>query len=170
VPAGPGKLERRLASPFDGRVPSSNRLRAPLCRARTATRGGPSRASCSHRVGCISRERESADYRRGLRFPHRPAKSDAFPRTPRCVPPFCACPRPRGSLPAFVQVGLSSTQHLRPEEHRRFAARESLRLFNHPVMPGLTSQATGAAQSNGTKGWLLPPSRTPRSQRSRRLL
>jgi len=73
--------------------------------------------------------------------------------------------RTRGSLPLFIRAGLSSTQHLCPEEHRRFAERESLRLFNHPARPGMTRQASGVAQSSGTRGWLLPPPDTPRSQR-----
>jgi hypothetical protein len=93
VPAGPGSAEQRFAPSFGGRVPSSNRLRAPL-------------SSCAHCCGrrnlsCVVRApgdyfaRTRGESPLDLRFPQLPAKGKAFRRRPRCVPPFCALVIPR---------------------------------------------------------------------------
>jgi len=103
---------------FGGRSPSSNQFRAP-----------PS--SCEH---CYERRilsrvllapgvhsaRTRGELPLGLRFPHRPAKGGAF-HEDRGAFRRLASERARGLLPVFIRTGLSSTQHLCPEEHRRVA-------------------------------------------------
>jgi len=103
---------------FGGRSPSSNQFRAP-------------RSSCEH---CYERRilsrvllapgvhsaRTRGEPPLGLRFPHLPAKGGAFHEN-RGAFRRLALERARGLLPVFIRAGLSSTQYLCPEEHRRFA-------------------------------------------------
>jgi len=103
---------------FGGRSPSSNQFRAP-------------HSSCEH---CYERRilsrvllapgvhpaRTRGEPPLGLRFPRRPAKGGAF-HEDRGAFHRRAPGRARGLLPVFIRAGLSSTQYLCPEEHRRFA-------------------------------------------------
>ena len=114
------------------------------------------------------RRERGTSHRIGPRFPHRPAKGDALRRRPRCVPPPCPCmiariaPRSRASGPPLHAAPV-------PRRTPTLCRRREPAPLLPPATPGMTSQASGAARSNGTKGWLLPPFRTPRSQRPRRL-
>jgi len=78
-----------------------------------------SQASCAHRATRSARTRDDPPL--GLRFPQRPAKGEAF-HEDRGAFHRHAPARARGSLLSFAQVGLPSTRHPCPEEHRRFAA------------------------------------------------
>jgi len=111
---------RRFARRLGGRSPSSNPYRAP-------------HSSCEH---CYERRnlsrvllapgdslhanvgRTTAEASGSRISPRRAVRSDedrgAFHRP--------ALVRTRGSLPLIIRAGLPSTQHLCPEEHRRFAA------------------------------------------------
>jgi hypothetical protein len=84
---------------FGGRVPSSNRFRAPLsscwqCYERR------NRSRVLPTPGGFAPRKRGASHVLGIRFPQLPAKGDAFRRTPRCVSPPCACvdPEDRSSL------------------------------------------------------------------------
>jgi hypothetical protein len=142
---------------FGGRGPSSK----PVPRTSFVVRAVLREAEPLARFACtgwfVQRERGTS-HRIGPRFPHRPAKGDALRRRPRCVPPPCPCviariaPRFRASGPPLHAAPV-------PRRTPTLCRRREPAPFLPPAMPGMTSQASGAARSNGTKGWLLPPFR-----------
>jgi hypothetical protein len=154
----PGLRDR--ADPSEGsrclsaaRGPSSDRLRTPLCRAIAAAGGGTSRALRLHRGD--SHENGS----RRSSVPALPREGRSVPAKTEVRSTASAPARDRGSLPALTQVGLSSTRHLCSRAPTLCSSREPAP-FRPPAMPGVTSQAFGAAQSNDARGWFAAPSRT----------
>jgi len=104
--------------PFGGRSPSSNQFRAP----RSSCEQCYERRNLSRVLPApgVHSARTRGEPPQGLRFPHRPAKGGAFHEN-RGAFRRRALERARGLLPVFIRAGLSSTQHLCPEEHRRVA-------------------------------------------------
>jgi hypothetical protein len=124
-------FERRIASAFQRPIPLLERDSAHLVRrARSASRGGPSRAFCAHRTAGIARGRDA----RPLRPPRSVASREGrYVLAKTEVRSTAIAPlRARGSLPAFAQVDLSSTQHLCSGRAPTLCSWESLRLFNPP--------------------------------------
>ena len=116
-------------------------------------RGGTSRAFCSHRV--TRSARTGASHARPP-VPARPAKGRCVPTKTEVRSAALRLHETRGSLPALAQVGLSSTRHLCVPKSADALQLGEPAPFRPPVVPGVTSQAPVAAQSNGTRGWLLP--------------
>jgi len=105
---------------FGGRSPSLNQFRTPLLSCEHCyERRNLSRVLLAPDASlCASAGRDIAEVS-GSRMPREGScvltkTEGAFHRR--------ALVRARGSLPALLQAGLPSTQHLCPEEHRRFAA------------------------------------------------
>jgi len=170
TPARTGAIRVKVSFPFSGaRVPSSNRAAHPVVVRTPAWKGGPLLAS-GVRTGWLEARERAARHRRGLRSRKRPAKGECVRRRPRCVPPSGDASDARGSLLTSARAGLPATRHLLPEGGRCIAAMGAPTPFQSPVVPSMTSQALGAARSNGRRAGCSPPCRTARSQRLRRLL
>ena len=154
--------------------PSKGSLRLSTARGPFSTRIRTPHLSCEHCYGrrilsCVLRapgsptcDERTLSCRQGPRFPHRPAKGGAFPRRPEVRSTAMHVRKPARIAPHPRERG--PLVHAAPAPRRAptlCSSREPAPFSTDPRCPALTSQASGAAQSNGTKGWLLPPSRNP---------
>jgi len=144
---------RRLSA---GEAPPQTSSAHPFCRASAATRGGTSRALCSHRVP-TPREGGMSDHQTSD-SPQRPAKGAAFRRTPRCVPPTCALNEPKDRSPVSCRRASRPRSTCAPKNTDALQVRESLRLFNPRETPGLTCQASYGGSIERTERMVASPS------------
>jgi len=151
-----GRPERRFTR-LSTRESPPRTGRAPLCRACTRVMRTVAPSAFHACTGPdAARERDAVSHDRPP-VSRRPAKGDALSEGRgafrRCAPGTIAriAPRFRPGGP-FPHAAPES-----PEGAPTPCGRKCLRLFDHPAVPGVTSQAPGVARASCTKGGLLLP-------------
>jgi len=166
-PPGPDRLEqgtRRLSA--CGWPLLEPALRTSLsCRAR-AREADPLPQSARHRTSRLAFRPTSR--REGPRFPHRPAKGDAFGRDRGAFHRAALTTSPRGSLPALA---VRASLHAVPAPRRTPTPCRSGEPapLQPSVTPGVTCQATRRGSIEPREAGLASSVRTAQSQRPKRL-